>query len=263
MDGKTEESIQHLETSLQELVNNHESKKYDISNFIITKTLKALDKYKPDKKTGKVHLAHVMLAERVKERDPGNAFGSNDRVPYCFISVKGDEKKMLQGDMVETPSYIEENNLELNYLYYIQKQLELPIKQLFSHIDKERSTEIFDRIIKRNRREKFSKQYGMKKISMFLKEDEPKGIRITIPRRKPETKAPVKKVVKKVSVPVGSMFMDDDEFNAKVETPVFTEAVMKKMTMLKLKAHIVQYSLMIPGYKKLKKADLIASIMNY
>ena len=46
-----------------------------------------------------------MLSQRVKARDPGNAFQTNERVQYCYIQVKGDEKKMLQGDLVETPTF--------------------------------------------------------------------------------------------------------------------------------------------------------------
>ena len=86
-----------------------------------------------DKKTGNVHVAHVILSKRVSERDPGNAFQTNERVPYCFIDKK--EKNLLQGEMIETPSFIEENNLKLDYLYYIQKQLKNPIEQLFQYID--------------------------------------------------------------------------------------------------------------------------------
>lgn len=131
LDGEVEKSLIFLKNSLNDILNNHTLKKYPIEDFVITKTLKSYDRYKKDKNTGKVHIAHVMLAERVKLRDPGNAFQSNDRVPYCFIEIDEKKQNILQGDRVETPEYIKDNNLKLDYLYYIEKQLEKPIIQLY------------------------------------------------------------------------------------------------------------------------------------
>ena len=92
MDGDTEEAFEFLDESLKNLLNNHKLKKYIIENFTITKTLKPLSSYKPNPKTGIVTQPHVMLAQRQKQRDPGNAFQSNERVPYCFIQIKGSQK---------------------------------------------------------------------------------------------------------------------------------------------------------------------------
>ena len=33
-------------------------------------------------------IAHKVLADRMKKRDPGSAPQSNDRVPYVYIQVK-------------------------------------------------------------------------------------------------------------------------------------------------------------------------------
>ena len=52
-------------------------------------------------------------------RDKGDKLINDKTVKF---QVKGDEKKMLQGDLVETPTYIEQQNLKLNYLFYIKKQ---------------------------------------------------------------------------------------------------------------------------------------------
>ena len=108
MDGEPEEAVEYLDESLKNLLNNHKLKKYTIDNFTITKTLKSYDSYKPNPKTGTVTQPHVMLAQRQKARDPGNAFQTNERVPYCFIQVKGSQKGLLQGDLVETPQFIEQ-----------------------------------------------------------------------------------------------------------------------------------------------------------
>ena len=166
MNGDTDEAFDYLDETLKNLLNNHKLKKYPIEDFTITKTLKSLDSYKPDKKTGKVHLAHVMLSERVKQRDPGNAFQVNERVPYCFIEVKGSQKGLLQGDLVETPTYIIDNGLKLDYLYYIIKQLQTPITQLFEYIDHKKVNKIFKKHITRGNNMK----KGMRNIlSLFEK----------------------------------------------------------------------------------------------
>jgi DNA polymerase elongation subunit (family B) len=185
MNGEPDKAFSFLQVSLMDLLNNHKTEKYSIDNFTITKTLKPISSYKKDKKTGKVHLAHVMLAERVKVRDPGNAFQSNERVPYCFIEIKekkGD--KILQGNKIETPTYIKENNKKLDYLYYIVKQLEKPITQLFEHIDHERIKNMFKRTINKAKMDK----KGIRSITSFLK-----------PVKKPRQK--FKKTFEKCAIP--------------------------------------------------------------
>jgi DNA polymerase elongation subunit (family B) len=146
MNANTEMAFRYLDTTLMNIINNHRSKQFPIEDFIISKTLKSLDKYKPDKNTGKVHVAHVMLAQRVAERTPGLAFSTNERVPYCYVEKEG--KNLLQGDMIETPYHIQENDIKLDYLYYINKQLMNPIVQLFEYIDLNRVKNIFKRRMK-------------------------------------------------------------------------------------------------------------------
>jgi DNA polymerase elongation subunit (family B) len=172
MDGETDEAFDFLNDSLKVLLNNHKLKKYPIEDFTITKTLKSYDSYKPDKH-GNISQAHVMLAKRVEKRDPGNAFQTNERVPYCFIEIKGSQKGLLQGDLIETPQYITQENLKLDYLYYIKKQLQTPIEQLFEYIDHNRVKKIFQRHITRGENMK----KGLKDISSFFKKNKtPKKI---------------------------------------------------------------------------------------
>ena len=54
-------------------------------------------------------------ADRMKERDPGSAPQINERVPYAAIVVP-ERKGLLQGDRIEHPDYIIENNLQVDYL---------------------------------------------------------------------------------------------------------------------------------------------------
>lgn len=183
LNNQLDDSISFLRKSLYDILNNHTLKKYPMSDFVISKTVKSLDKYKVNSKTQdildqlyekidklkledeeknskmikilnekvvyyelrKVNIAHVMLALRQKQRDPGNAFASNDRVPYCFIEVEGNQKDLLQGDIIETPTYITKMKISLDYLYYIERQLEKPIMQLFEQVDP-RAAQLFKNI---------------------------------------------------------------------------------------------------------------------
>ena len=76
--------------------------------------------------------AHRMLADRIALRDPGNAPNSGDRMQFMYILPQvGQIASKLQGDRIETPSFIKENNLKIDYRYYIEHQILNPISQLF------------------------------------------------------------------------------------------------------------------------------------
>ena len=77
--------------------------------------------------------AHKVLANRIKERDPGNAPASGERVPFIYVLPPvGQLASKLQGERVETPSYIKEKGLKPDYRFYIEHQLMNPINQLFA-----------------------------------------------------------------------------------------------------------------------------------
>ena len=73
--------------------------------------------------------AHKILADRMAERDPGNAPAVGERMGYVYITPTG--KSDLQGDRIETVDYIKQNKLQPDYQYYIEHQLMKPIGQLF------------------------------------------------------------------------------------------------------------------------------------
>ena len=76
--------------------------------------------------------AHKVLAERIKARDPGNAPSSGDRLEFMYILPPvGQIASKLQGERVETPSYIKMHNLKIDTRYYIEHQIYNPIVQLF------------------------------------------------------------------------------------------------------------------------------------
>jgi len=102
---------------------------YPIDKLIITKSLRS-DYKNP------LAIAHKVLADRMTARDPGNKPGPGDRIPYVYINhpatgiVKG--KKILQGDKIETPAFILENRLKIDYSFYISNQIMKPVQQLFA-----------------------------------------------------------------------------------------------------------------------------------
>ena len=114
-----QEAIQFLKDSLQNIVDE----KFPIEKLIITKSLRT--GYKNPKS-----IAHNVLAGRITSRDPGNKIVSGDRIPFVYISVPG--KNLLQGDKIETPTFILENKLKIDYSFYITNQIMKPVQQLFA-----------------------------------------------------------------------------------------------------------------------------------
>jgi len=119
--NENSEIIKYVRTVLKNILRG----KYPIEYFIISKTLKK--NYK-----NRSSIAHAVLADRIAKRDPGNKPQVNDRIQYVyFISNK---KTKLQGDKIEDPKYLLDNNLELDYLYYITNQIEKPALQFLELI---------------------------------------------------------------------------------------------------------------------------------
>jgi DNA polymerase elongation subunit (family B) len=126
-------AIQFTKETLRKILTN----KYPIDKFIITKTLR-------ENYANRTSIAHAVLADRMAERDPGNKPLSNDRIPYVFIVPN--RKVTLQGERVETPDYVIQNNLQIDYLYYITNQIMKPAIQ-FLELVTENPEQIFNRII--------------------------------------------------------------------------------------------------------------------
>jgi hypothetical protein len=115
-------SIAFLKDNLKDLIDG----KYPMEELIITKSLRA-DYKNPES------IAHKVLADRIKERDEGNAFQTNDRIPYVFVQTpNAKNKKLLQGERIEHPDYITENKLVPDYEFYITNQIMKPILQTYA-----------------------------------------------------------------------------------------------------------------------------------
>jgi hypothetical protein len=77
------------------------------------------------------------LAEKISRRDPGNTPQSGDRIEFAVIKVPPPESgvKLLQGDIIEIPSYIKQNKLEIDYLFYLTNQIMNPALQFLELVD--------------------------------------------------------------------------------------------------------------------------------
>ena len=113
-----QKAIEYLYGCLQDLVNGN----VPIDKLIITKSLRSF--YKNPRQ-----IAHKVLADRISARDPGNKPSSGDRIPFVYIV--NSNKKALQGEKIETPTYIKEKNIQLDYSFYISNQIMKPLLQLF------------------------------------------------------------------------------------------------------------------------------------
>ena len=114
-----QKAIDFLKFSLQNLVDE----KVTMDKLIITKSLRS--GYKNPNS-----IAHKVLADRITKRDPGNKPSSGDRIPFVYINSSN--KKALQGEKIETPTYILENGLKIDYSFYITNQIMKPLQQLFA-----------------------------------------------------------------------------------------------------------------------------------
>jgi DNA polymerase elongation subunit (family B) len=97
--------------------------KFSMKRLTISKSLRAEYKSVP---------AHKVLADRIGKRDPGNKPASNDRIPFVYVaSPKGKKAPESQGERIETPAFIRENNLQPDYVFYITNQIAKPVSQVF------------------------------------------------------------------------------------------------------------------------------------
>ena len=116
-DKNIDKAMNWLEKTLQDILDG----KIHKSMSIISKSLRAYY-INPE------GIAHKVLADRMAERNPGNKPKPNDRIPYMFRTVNespihngyyknGKEKlkkrNILQGNRIEHPDFIEQNNIQI------------------------------------------------------------------------------------------------------------------------------------------------------
>ena len=118
-----DKDIEKAAAFLKESLNGLISGNVPMEKLVITKSLRS--GYKNPQQ-----IAHKVLADRIGVRDPGNKPSVGDRV--AFVYIKNDDRKALQGDKIETPEFIRDNGVEIDYSHYITNQIMKPVQQVFA-----------------------------------------------------------------------------------------------------------------------------------
>ena len=114
--------------------------KYDIKYFLQSRTLKLKESYKDWTK-----IAHVFLAEKIAERE-GSKPESGNRIEFAVVKRDNpDNKKFLQGEIIETTEYIKKHNIPIDYMFYMENQIMKPALQFLKLVDKD-AEQIFKNI---------------------------------------------------------------------------------------------------------------------
>ena len=108
-------------------MNSMFNNEYNIKYFLTSKTLKMKDSYADWTK-----IAHVVLADRISQRDPGNCPQSGDRIEFAAVQLPNITKSTLQGERIETPQYIKDKNLKVDFEFYMTNQIMNPALQFLS-----------------------------------------------------------------------------------------------------------------------------------
>lgn len=109
----------------------------DLSLLVITKGLSKKvgdgdhEEAKEGTATYNANLPHVKLAEKMKKRDAASAPTVGDRVAY--VVVKG-AKGSKTYEKSEDPVYVLEHNIPIDFTYYIENQIKLPLLRIFEPI---------------------------------------------------------------------------------------------------------------------------------
>jgi len=123
-------AISYVKNTVSALLQNQ----IDMSLLVITKALgkrAQMEGTKSLKDYYKVKQAHVELAIKMSQRDRATAPTTGDRVAY--VMVKG-QKHQKAHELAEDPMYVLQNNLPLDFDYYLEKQLKNPIARIFEPI---------------------------------------------------------------------------------------------------------------------------------
>ena len=113
-----------IEPLLKKEVKRLVSKEVPLDDLIVTKAYKGMENYKS------LQSIHVNLVHRTQKRERWNVQASNnDKVRIFLAVVKGKGKLYTRG---EDPEIIRQNNMELDYEYYLEKQFYKPMKTLLT-----------------------------------------------------------------------------------------------------------------------------------
>jgi len=147
------------------LINMFENK-YDIKYFLQSRTLKSKESYKDW-----TRIAHVFLADKICNRE-GSQYESGNRIEFAVVKVYNPENiKLLQGEIIDTPQYIKDNNIEIDYNFYMKNQIMNPALQFLKVVDKN-AEQIFTNIEAKYNKPEIKKSRAKKSVQSSICEDQ-------------------------------------------------------------------------------------------
>lgn len=114
-------AVKYVQSTIADLLMN----KLDFSQLVITKGFtKEADSYG-------VKMAHIELAQRMRQRDPATAPVVGDRIAYVIIKAAKNAKAYEKS---EDPIYALDNNLPIDCQHYLDHYLAKPLLRIFEPI---------------------------------------------------------------------------------------------------------------------------------
>lgn len=122
--------VLYVRQVISQLVQN----KIDISKLVITKAVSKKSEEEGDEKskakgknTYKTRQAHIELASKMQKRDENITINIGDRISYVIIEGTKGSKNY---ENAEDPIKVLEEDIPIDYDYYIQKQIRPPLERL-------------------------------------------------------------------------------------------------------------------------------------
>jgi DNA polymerase elongation subunit (family B) len=118
---------------------------------------------------------HFIVKKKRLGRDPGDVVQVGERVPFVYVYQKPSndkiKEKIKRSLTADDPVYVKNNNIPIDYEYYVTNQVRKPCEQFLDLIVKDEtgkgnSGKIFDEIITKYRKIKM----GLVDIGVLLNE---------------------------------------------------------------------------------------------
>eukprot|EP00917_Polyrhabdina_sp_WS-2016_P024989 GHVP01053924.1.p1 GENE.GHVP01053924.1~~GHVP01053924.1.p1 ORF type:complete len:1002 (+),score=148.80 GHVP01053924.1:260-3007(+) len=119
IDRNVEGAKEYVKRTVSDILMN----RIDMSSLVITKTYSKLDY--------KVKQPHGELVKKLMDRDPKSCPGLGERV--AFVVVHGKKNSPVY-ERTEDPLYVLQNNIPIDFDYYLENQIRKPIERIFEPI---------------------------------------------------------------------------------------------------------------------------------
>lgn len=152
-DKDVNKAMQQAQALGQRLLNNE----IPMDQLIVSKSMRK--DYKNDKQP------HLEVSRKIEKRNPGSGPKCGERIPYVFI--KTGNNKHLQYQKAEDPSFVKENNIEIDLVYYMEHSLFNPIQSIFEVFFTNPSQTLYGQMISAYKKQ----EQGQKDITEFFSSD--------------------------------------------------------------------------------------------